>query len=127
MAEDQNIEYKESWHDDYLKWITGFANANGGTIFIGIDNEGNTVGVGDSHRLMEEIPNKVRNNLGILVEVNLQQTDGGDVIEIITPPYDVPISLRGRYYYRSGATKLELTGNPLTEFLLKKEIGRAHV
>lgn len=32
MAENQNIEYKESWRDEYLKWICGFANANGGKI-----------------------------------------------------------------------------------------------
>jgi predicted HTH transcriptional regulator len=27
--EKQNIEFKSSWHDDYLKWICGFANAQG--------------------------------------------------------------------------------------------------
>ena len=27
MSESQNIEYKESWRDEYLKWICGFANA----------------------------------------------------------------------------------------------------
>ena len=25
MAESQNIEYKESWRDEYLKWVCGFA------------------------------------------------------------------------------------------------------
>ena len=30
MAESQNIEWKESWRDEYLKWICGFANAQGG-------------------------------------------------------------------------------------------------
>ncbi|WP_254424817.1 helix-turn-helix domain-containing protein [Capnocytophaga sp. oral taxon 878] len=29
MHETQNIEYKSSWRDEYLKWICGFANANG--------------------------------------------------------------------------------------------------
>jgi len=120
MPEDQNIEYKESWHDDYLKWICGFANSSGGTIFIGIDDDGKTVGVADSYHLMEAIPNKVRNQLGILVDVNRLEKDGLEVIEIVTSPYDVPISLRGRYYFRSGATKLELTGNTLNEFLLRK-------
>ena len=27
MSESQNIEYKEFWRDEYLKWICGFANA----------------------------------------------------------------------------------------------------
>ncbi len=26
--ENQNVEYKESWHDKYLEWICGYANAN---------------------------------------------------------------------------------------------------
>ncbi len=30
--ESQNIEFKESWRDEYLKWICGFANAQGGTL-----------------------------------------------------------------------------------------------
>ncbi len=30
--EDRNIEYKQSWHDEYLKWIFGFANAQGGSL-----------------------------------------------------------------------------------------------
>ena len=38
--ESQNIEWKQSWHDDYLKWICGFANAQGGRIFIGKDDAG---------------------------------------------------------------------------------------
>jgi ATP-dependent DNA helicase RecG len=45
MPETQNIEYKQSWRDEYLKWICGFANANGGSIFIGKDDNGNLVGV----------------------------------------------------------------------------------
>ena len=28
MTESQNIEFKESWRDEYQKWICGFANAH---------------------------------------------------------------------------------------------------
>jgi ATP-dependent DNA helicase RecG len=120
MSEQQNREYKQSWHDDYLKWVCGFAKAQGGEIFIGKDDNGKVVNVAESKKLMDDIPNKVRNAMGIAVEVNLHEEKGSHVIEIITPPYSVPISLRGRYYYRSGSTKQELTGASLNEFLLKK-------
>jgi len=120
MPEQQNIEFKSSWHEDYLKWICGFANAQGGTIFIGKDDSGKIIGLPDYKSLMDEIPNKVRNQLGIMVEVNLLESNGLQYIEIITPPYSVPISLRGRYYYRSGSAKHELVGPALNEFLLKK-------
>lgn len=120
MPEQQNIEYKQSWHDDYLKWVCGFANAQGGVIYIGKDDNGNVVGLQDYKRLMDDIPNKIKNAMGITVEVNLLQENEVYMIEIITPPYSVPISIRGRYYFRSGSTKQELTGASLTEFLLRK-------
>jgi ATP-dependent DNA helicase RecG len=120
MPEQQNIEYKQIWHDDYLKWISGFANANGGTIYIGKDDQGNVIGISDYKKLMDDLPNKIRDILGIMVEVNLHEENGLYYIEIITPPYGVPISLRGCYYYRSGSTKQELKGNALNEFLLRK-------
>jgi ATP-dependent DNA helicase RecG len=70
--------------------------------------------------LLEEIPNKVRDVLGIMVDVNLLEETGLFYLEIIIHPYIVPISLRGRYYYRSGSTKQELIGTALTDFLLRK-------
>ena len=45
MSENQNIEWKESWRDEYLKWICGFANAVGGKIYIGMDDNGKVVGL----------------------------------------------------------------------------------
>jgi ATP-dependent DNA helicase RecG len=74
----------------------------------------------DYKKLMDEIPNKIKNNMGITAEVNLQQEGDKHFIEIIVQPYSVPISLRGRYYYRSGSVKQELTGTSLNEFLLKR-------
>ena len=80
MSESQNIEYKESWRDEYLKWICGFANAQGGTIFIGIDDSGNVVGVKDCKKLMEDIPNKIQAGLGIVADVNKKSKGGLDYI-----------------------------------------------
>ncbi|MDR0681252.1 MAG: putative DNA binding domain-containing protein [Dysgonamonadaceae bacterium] len=120
MPEQQSIEYKSSWHEEYLDWICGFANAQGGKIYIGKDDNGNVVDIANYKDLMEKIPNKVKNLLGITVEVNLLQEDGKHYIEIVVQSYSVPISLRGKYYYRSGSVKQELTGAALNEFLLKR-------
>ncbi|RTY67678.1 ATP-binding protein [Flavobacterium sp. LB2P53] len=121
MSESQNIEWKRSWHDDYLKWVCGFANAVGGTIYIGKDDDGGAVMHLEHYKaLMESLPNKIRENLGIICDVNLHDEEGKKYIEIKVNPYSVPVSLRGRYYYRSGSSKMEMTGNTLNEFLLKK-------
>jgi ATP-dependent DNA helicase RecG len=120
MPEKQDIEWKTSWRDEYLKWICGFANAKGGMIYIGKDDKGNIVGVEDYKKLMDDIPNKIQNHLGILCDVNLHESAGKCYIEIDVKPYDVPISYQGKYHYRSGSTKQELKGAVLNEFLLKK-------
>jgi ATP-dependent DNA helicase RecG len=120
MAESQNIEYKESWRDEYLKWICGFANAQGGKIYIGCDDNGNVVGINNSKKLLEDIPNKVRDAMGIIVGVNLLTDGGKEYIEIDVPSYPVGISCKGVYHYRSGSTKQILTGPALEAFLLRK-------
>lgn len=120
MPEKQNIEYKQSWHDEYLKWVCGFANAIGGVIYIGIDDKGNVIHLADYAKLMEDIPNKIRNSMGIICDVQLQDEEGKKYISIKVNPYSVAVSLRGRFYYRTGSTKMELTGVELNEFLLKK-------
>lgn len=120
MSESQNIEYKSSWRDEYLKWICGFANANGGRLYIGIDDDGNKTGIDNHRELLEELPNKFRDVLGVYAEVNLQSEGKKHFIEIIVPRYDVPISVRGKYYVRSGSTLQELKGTALNEFLLKR-------
>lgn len=121
MSENQNIEYKGSWRDEYLKWICGFANANGGSIFIGMDDSGEVVGLKDAKKLLTDIPNKTKDILGIIVDVNLNQTEKGDFIEIIVESYPYPVNYKGQYHYRSGSTKQELKGASLDKFLLQKK------
>lgn len=121
MPENQNIEWKESWKDEYLKWICGFANASGGKIIIGKNDLGKIVGLKGSKKLLEEIPNKTRDILGIIVDVNLHQTKEGDFIEIIVEDYPYPVNYKGQYHYRSGSTKQELKGAALDKFLLQKK------
>ncbi|HBL30672.1 MAG TPA: transcriptional regulator, partial [Acidobacteria bacterium] len=120
MKESQQVEWKESWRDDYLRWICGFANAEGGVLVIGRNDKGEAVGAKDAGRLLEEIPNKVRDVLGIMVDVNLRREKGRDLVEIRVEPYPSPISYKGEYHYRSGSTKQELKGAALERFLLKK-------
>ena len=120
MPEDQNIEFKESWRDEYLKWICGFANAQGGKIFIGKDDDGKVIGLKDGKKLMEDIPNKVKDILGILVDVDLHKSRKSEFIEITIEPYPYPVNYKGQYHYRSGSTKQELKGAALDKFLLQK-------
>jgi ATP-dependent DNA helicase RecG len=121
MKEAQPIEWKESWRDEYLRWICGFANAEGSVLVIGRNDKGEVVGVKDASRLLQDIPNKVRDILGIMVDVNLVEEAGKETVEIVVEPYPSPVSYKGEYHYRSGSTKQEWKGVALHRFLLRKQ------
>lgn len=120
MPENNNEEYKQSWHDDNLKSICAFANTDGGVLFVGKDDNGNLVNVSDYTRLMEIIPQKIKSLLGITADVILRDENGVHYIVINVLPYSVAISYHSKYYTRVGSTTTELTGHSLNEFLLKK-------
>ena len=120
MAESQNIEYKESQCDEYLKWVCGFANAQGGAIYVGVRDDGRIVGVKNAKKLLADIPNKIQIGFGIIADVNKHTENGLDYIEIKVEPSSFPISYHGEFHYGSGATKQQLTGIALFQFIMKK-------
>ncbi len=120
MSEKQNLERKEIWKDDYLQWVCGFANAQGGKIYIGIDDDGNVVGLKNAKKLLEDLPNKIKDTLGIVADINYCGKPGEDYIEIVIPAYPQCISYKGIYYYRTGSTNQILNGAALQEFLNRK-------
>ena len=118
--ENQNIEYKRIWKDEYLKWVCGFANAHGGKIYIGIGDDMSVIGVTHLHKQLEDIPNKIVSMLGIVPTVSRIEQKGKDIIEIDIEHSNIPISYKGVFYIRSGATNQELRGLALQQFLMKK-------
>ena len=118
--ESQKFEYKQNWGNDCLKTVSAMANGTGGVLFIGMDDRGNPVNLKNTKKLLEDIPNTVRNKLRILPAVELSREKGYEVIIVIVQPSSIPISYNGKYYMRSGSTVQELNGKELADFLLKK-------
>jgi ATP-dependent DNA helicase RecG len=97
--ETQTLEWKETWRDEYMKTLCAFANANGGTLEIGRNDDG--VGVENTAYLLENLPNKIKNAMAIVVDVTLHNDSGKEYISIAVDAYPSPISYRGVYYLRS--------------------------
>ena len=84
------VEWKESWRDEYLKWLCGFANADGGTLVIGMNDKGEPVGAQDADRLLVDLPNKIRDTLGLVMPVREITSKGKVLVEIdVTPSLPV--------------------------------------
>lgn len=78
--ESQTIEWKWSWQDEYLKWLCGYANTKGGTLYIGINDDGYVVGVKNAKQMLESLPNTVTSKIGILASVEPHRAYGAENI-----------------------------------------------
>lgn len=60
LYESESVELKEVLKEDITKEVVAFANTEGGTIFIGIDDKGNEVGIQDIDETYTRLTNLVR-------------------------------------------------------------------
>ena len=74
--ESQQIEWKWSWQDEYLKWLCAYANTEGGTLYIGVNDDGYVVGIENSKKTLESLPNKISDKLGIIASINIYKVNG---------------------------------------------------
>lgn len=117
MRENQHTEFKESWHDEYTRYISAFCNTEGGVLYIGIDDKGEVVGIEQPKKLIEKLPNFIAQKTGIMPLIHLREKAGKEYLEIEVQPSAMPISVHGRYYTRSGSVTSELQGNQLRGLL----------
>ncbi len=76
LFETENIEFKSVLTDDIYKEVIAFANTDGGTIFIGIDNSGNTVGIENVDETFLKITNGIRDAIAPDVTMFVKYTLG---------------------------------------------------
>lgn len=60
LIESENIEFKVQVTDDIYKEVIAFANTDGGTIYIGIDDQGNAVGIDNVDETYTKLTNGIR-------------------------------------------------------------------
>lgn len=120
IKEGQDTEFKSDWRDEHLKVVSAFANSKGGTLIIGLNDKGQPVVLKNINKLLEDIPNKIRNRLSIIPFVELEKANEHEIIKIKIHPSSVPISHNGKFYLRTGSTVQELQGKDLADFLIRK-------
>jgi ATP-dependent DNA helicase RecG len=120
MIEGLRIEFKESWADKHLRSVAGFANTDGGTLYIGVNDKGETVGVDDYQSLLKVIPDKIESKLGIVPTVRHHEEKGKFYLSIEVGRSGEFVFLDGKIFGRSGSTTRELKGRDLRARALKR-------
>ncbi|MFH1505886.1 MAG: ATP-binding protein, partial [archaeon] len=106
QGEGYALEFKEQISDNISKDICAFANANGGKILLGVDDDGRIKDLRDDNKKRSKIQDYARNICPALV-VNVEKI--GDILVVAVPEgKDKPYSVNGRFFMRQGANSQQL-------------------
>lgn len=105
-SESQTLELKESFSNEALETIGAFANAQGGTLLIGVRDNGKIVGINLGAGTLEEWAQKIQAKIQprVLPSITVEKENSAPVGVIVVQASRAPVSVDGRYYKRVGRT-----------------------
>ncbi len=102
--ESENIEFKSGFTEEIYKEVIAFANTDGGTIYVGIDNRGNAVGLSDVDGEYTRITNGIRDAImpDVTVFVHYKIQDNKVVAVTVSEGTNKPYYLKSKGPKSSG-------------------------
>ena len=100
MRETRILEFKETITNTFLKTVSAFSNYDGGTIYFGIDDEGNIKGLPDVKQACLDIENKINDSISPQPNYMLEIQNNNRTIKLT-----VQSGLQKPYLYKSKAYK----------------------
>ncbi len=119
-AEGQILEFKRQWTDRALEDLAAFANTDGGTLLLGIRDDGEIVGVRADDRELQRIANLIAAHLGITPSIRVIEIQGFPVVEIRVDPAPGLVPYSGRYLRRVGTTNRDFSPDELARHILTR-------
>lgn len=120
--EDQHIEFKSSFSDKVIIGLVAFANAKGGTVYIGVDDDGIVVGVRLGKETIAQWINEVKSKTepSIIPDVEIKEEKGKTIVMLSVQEYPVkPVSVRGKYYCRRQNSNHLLSAGEIADMSLQ--------
>lgn len=109
-GENEQVEFKpdvSNRQDDFLETVVSFCNTRGGTVFVGVNDNGKPIGVVEQ-KLEETVQNMVRSRCDPPPQVSVERKDfQGKIICLVrvAEGEDKPYNLRDRgVFVRAGST-----------------------
>jgi ATP-dependent DNA helicase RecG len=119
-SESETLEFKESFDSKVLETIGAFANANGGTILIGVRDDGHINGIVIGSNSLEEWAQKMQAKIQprFLPSITTHKHGGRTVAVITVERADSLISVDGRFFKRVGKTNQVMSPEELRQRLV---------
>ena len=104
IFETENIEFKSQFTEEIYKEVIAFANTDGGIVYVGIDNDGNVIGLADVDQEYTRITNGIRDAImpDVTMFVRFTIQDNKVVRIAVSEGSNKPYYLKGKGLKPSG-------------------------
>lgn len=120
LREGDQVEFKEKFNDKCLEDACAFANTRGGVIFLGINDDGEALGVPKSDAFVQKVASAMSDTLGIAPRMQWRTVDGADALVISVTATDWLVACKGRHLVRVGSTNRELSREEVSRRMLRQ-------
>lgn len=124
FIESKNVELKRAFSLNMYKTISAFSNLNGGSVYIGIDDDGKIVGVENIKKIKLDIENTINDVFvpRVTVEFITHKMDNKDVLELkVKKGNKRPHFYKNIAYTRTDTSTVPMDHNTLTRLMLSSE------
>ena len=104
-GESHTLEFKASFSNEAVEAIAAFSNASGGTVLLGVADNGQISGLNLTAEKLQQWVNEVKTKTtpAILPEAEVVTLGGKAIVALSVKEYPIkPVAVKGRYYRRAG-------------------------
>jgi len=122
IGESLTLEYKSSFDRKSIETLVAFANANGGTVLVGVEDNCSVLGVSLGKETLNKWLGQVKSSTSpsIIPDIEAFDIDGRTVVAICISEYPIkPINTRGKYFKRIASSNHQLSLNEITDLYMQ--------
>ena len=100
-----SVEFKTSFSDNVIETLVAFSNAKGGTVYVGVTDEGKAQGITLGKETIQSLINEIKSktNPQIIPDVDVLEIKNKTILLLYAPEYPIkPVSIKGKFYKRAG-------------------------
>ena len=102
-GESNSLEFKSHFSNEAIETIAAFSNTRGGTLLVGVSDDGNIPGLNLNKESVQQWVNEIKNKTtpSILPDIETSRIDEKVIALIQVREYPIkPVAFKGRYYKR---------------------------
>jgi len=122
QGESLKVEFKMNFNRSAIETLVAFSNTKGGSIFVGVSDDGDIKGIEVNQETIQQWINEVKNKTApeIIPDAEVLNIEDKEIVRIYVQEYPIkPVSTQGRYFKRINNSNHQLAPGEVANMHLR--------